>query len=202
MEMNMKKIIVLLLTVFLLSGCSVSSTSTVSTTVSNESGTTTTTTTTTEKIENGVYSSDTTTTTDEDPTGLRNKWQEIFTEGGEGVSEMGYNVYLAYDDPDDIRTAAIMVLNGDNSELLIYILGDVMEEKDHFKIVDVDEKEDGTVDNLPFEIGEVTAEGFTFKFKDGDSVFLNFVDQEKIIDDMISLWETHQEAFQSAQKGQ
>ena len=80
---------------------------------------------------------------------------------------MGYNVYLAYDDPDDIRTAAIMVLNGDNSELLIYILGDVMEEEDHFKIVDVDEKEDGTVDNLPFEIGEVTAEGFTFKFKDG-----------------------------------
>ena len=121
----------MLLTVFLLSGCSVSSTSTVSTSVTNENGTTT----TTEKIENGVYSSDTTTTTNEDPTGLRNKWQEIFTEGGEGVSEMGYNIYLAYDDPDDIRTAAIMVLNEDNSELLIYILGDV------------DEKADGTVDN-------------------------------------------------------
>ena len=37
------------------------------------------------------------------------------------------------------------------------------------------------------------------KFKDGDSVFLNFVDQEQIIDDMISLWEVHQEAYQQAQ---
>ncbi len=128
----MKKIIVSLLTVFLLNGCSVSSTSTVSTSVTNENGTTTTITTTTEKIDNGVYSSDTTTTTNEDPTGLRNKWQEIFTEDGEGVLEMGYNVYLAYDDPDDIRTAAIMVLNEDNSELLVYILGDVEEEEDHF----------------------------------------------------------------------
>ena len=190
----MKKIITLLIALFLICGCSVKSTTTVSTSVSENGNTTTTT--TTQTVENGVYSSstDTVTSSDDDPTGLRNKWTELFEEGAEGVSKDGWDVYFAYDDPNDISLAAIMILK--DGELRDYIFGDVVEEDGHYKIVDVDEKEDGTVENLPFEIGEVKADGFEMRFKDDDSVVLNFVDQETIINDMISIWEQQGQAYQ------
>ena len=134
----MKKIITLLIALFLICGCSVKSTTTVSTSVSENGNTTTTT--TTQTVENGVYSSstDTVTSSDDDPTGLRNKWTELFEEGAEGVSKDGWDVYLAYDDPNDISLAAIMILK--DGELRDYIFGDVVEEDGHYKIVDVDEK--------------------------------------------------------------
>lgn len=194
MEEDMKKIITLLIALFLICGCSVKSTTTVSTSVSENGNTTTTT--TTQTVENGVFSSstDTVTSSDDDPTGLRNKWTELFEEGAEGVSKDDWDVYFAYDDPNDISLAAIMILK--DGELRDYIFGDVVEEDGHYKIVDVDEKEDGTVENLPFEIGEVKADGFEMRFKDGDSVVLNFVDQETIINDMISIWEKQGQTYQ------
>ena len=186
----MKKIITLLVMILMLCACSVSTSSTTTTEISttDSNGNTTTTTTTT---ENGVTTTDTITSSQDDPTGLRNKWKEYFSQGGEGVSKDGYNVYLAYDNPEDIKLAAIMILNSDNSELLTYIFGDVVAEEDHFKIVDVVEDEE-----LPFWLTDKEVEdGFEITFKDNDSVELKFVDQETIINDMIDIWEVQQDNY-------
>ncbi len=40
---------------------------------------------------------------------------------------------MAYNNPESITSAAIMILNSDNSEMLTYLIGDVVAEDDHFK---------------------------------------------------------------------
>lgn len=194
--MNMKKIITLLTAVLLVLGlcsCSVevsssASTSLTTTTADSEGNTTQTTTTT----ENGVTTSSTITATPDDPTGLRSKWREYFTAGAEGVSNDGYNVYLIMDDPQNITFAAIMILTPNNDELLTYVYGDVTVDGDTAKITDVQEDID-----LPFQLGDSDQENcFEMYFKDGDAALMTMVDQDTIINDMISLWEVHQAAYQ------
>ena len=196
--MNMKKIITLLTAVLLVLGlcsCSVevsssASTSLTTTTTDSEGNTTQTTTTT----ENGVTTSSTITATPDDPTGLRSKWREYFTAGAEGVSNDGYNVYLIMDDPQNITFAAIMILTPNNDELLTYVYGDVTVDGDTAKITDVQEDID-----LPFQLGDSDQENcFEMYFKDGDAALMTMVDQDTIINDMISLWEVHQAAYQEA----
>ena len=194
--MNMKKIITLLTAVLLVLGlcsCSVevsssASTSLTTTTTDSEGNTTQTTTTT----ENGVTTSSTITATPDDPTGLRSKWREYFTAGAEGVSNDGYNVYLIMDDPQNITFAAIMILTPNNDELLTYVYGDVTVDGDTAKITDVQEDID-----LPFQLGDSDQENcFEMYFKDGDAALMTMVDLDTIINDMISLWEVHQAAYQ------
>ena len=196
--MNMKKIITLLTAVLLVLGrcsCSVevsssASTSLTTTTTDSEGNTTQTTTTT----ENGVTTSSTITATPDDPTGLRSKWREYFTAGAEGVSNDGYNVYLIMDDPQNITFAAIMILTPNNDELLTYVYGDVTVDGDTAKITDVQEDID-----LPFQLGDSDQENcFEMYFKDGDAALMTMVDLDTIINDMISLWEVHQAAYQEA----
>ena len=196
--MNMKKIITLLTAVLLVLGlcsCSVevsssASTSLTTTTTDSEGNTTQTTTTT----ENGVTTSSTITATPDDPTGLRSKWREYFTAGAEGVSNDGYNVYLIMDDPQNITFAAIMILTPNNDELLTYVYGDVTADGDTAKITDVQEDID-----LPFRLGDSDQENcFEMYFKDGDAAVMELVDLDTIINDMISLWEVHQAAYQEA----
>ena len=196
--MNMKKIITLLTAVLLVLGlcsCSVevsssASTSLTTTTTDSEGNTTQTTTTT----ENGVTTSSTITATPDDPTGLRSKWREYFTAGAEGVSNDGYNVYLIMDDPQNITFAAIMILTPNNDELLTYVYGDVTVDGDTAKITDVQEDID-----LPFQLGDSDQENcFEIYFKDGDAALMTMVDLDTIINDMISLWEVHQAAYQEA----
>ena len=194
----MKKIITLLTAVLLVLGlcsCSVevsssASTSLTTTTTDSEGNTTQTTTTT----ENGVTTSSTITATPDDPTGLRSKWREYFTAGAEGVSNDGYNVYLIMDDPQNITFAAIMILTPNNDELLTYVYGDVTVDGDTAKITDVQEDID-----LPFQLGDSDQENcFEMYFKDGDAALMTMVDLDTIINDMISLWEVHQAAYQEA----
>ena len=196
--MNMKKTITLLTAVLLVLGlcsCSVevsssASTSLTTTTTDSEGNTTQTTTTT----ENGVTTSSTITATPDDPTGLRSKWREYFTAGAEGVSNDGYNVYLIMDDPQNITFAAIMILTPNNDELLTYVYGDVTVDGDTAKITDVQEDID-----LPFQLGDSDQENcFEMYFKDGDAALMTMVDLDTIINDMISLWEVHQAAYQEA----
>lgn len=186
----MKKLIVLCLMMLLvLSGCSVSTSSSVSTTVTTDSGSTTTTTT----VENGV--STTTVTNDDDPTGLRARWNETFVAGAEGESEAGNKIYFIYDDPSDISFGAIMITNSEGSELLVYDYGDILydEEKEMLYIDDVD-----GLETLPFNIGDTDNDNtFMLEFQNGDVVEMEIVDKEVIIDDMISLWETHREDYQA-----
>ena len=164
------------------------STSLTTTTADSEGNTTQTTTTT----ENGVTTSSTITATPDDPTGLRSKWREYFTAGAEGVSNDGYNVYLIMDDPQNITFAAIMILTPNNDELLTYVYGDVTVDGDTAKITDVQEDID-----LPFQLGDSDQENcFEMYFKDGDAALMTMVDQDTIINDMISLWEVHQAAYQ------
>ncbi len=196
--MNMKKNITLLTSVLLVLGlcsCSVevsssASTSLTTTTTDSEGNTTQTTTTT----ENGVTTSSTITATPDDPTGLRSKWREYFTAGAEGLSNDGYNVYLIMDDPQNITFAAIMILTSNNDELLTYVYGDVTVDGDTAKITDVQEDID-----LPFQLGDSDQENcFEIYFKDGDAAVMELVDLDTIINDMISLWEVHQAAYQEA----
>ena len=181
----MKKIISLLLAIFVLCACSVSTSSSTTTTFSttDSSGNTTTTTTTT---ENGVTTTDTITSSEDDPTGLRAKWHELFTGGAEGVSSNGDYVYFIYDNLDDVTYAGIMILSSDQSELEVYDLGEVQVEDDHFVIIDVEGET-----TLPFYLPDTPVEnGFEIAFKDGDVAQMRFVDIDTIIDDMVSIWES------------
>ena len=98
------------------------------------------------------------------------------------------------DDPENITLAAIMITSPENGELLEYVYGEVVVEEDTVKIVDVEEDI-----NLPFQIGESEQENcFELYFQDGDSVVMEMVDLDTIIDDMISLWEVQRDAYQAA----
>lgn len=195
--MHMKKIMILLM-VLCLCGCSYSAshTESVSTSINGETVTTTTET----KVEDGQVSTSTITTTENDPTGLRNKWPELFTNGAEGVSEDGNNVYFIYNSGDngsDSSLAAVMIADGATGELLVYDMGDIEEEKDHLVIHDVDGDS-----SLPFVIDESAEGGILMRFQNGDSVFLEYVSLEQIIDDMISIWEVQGEEFVAQKDGE
>lgn len=194
----MKNIISILISVAVVLGlcaCSVevssTSSSSFTTSTTDAQGNTTETTTTT---ENGVTTTDTITTTADDPTGLRSKWKEFFSAGAEGVSNDGYNIYMIMDDPENITLAAIMVTTPEDKELLTYIYGEVTVDGDTAKISDVQEDLE-----LPFQIGESQQENcFEIYFQDGDAAVMELVDQDTIINDMISIWEVHQAAYQEA----
>lgn len=191
----MKKILILL-TVLCLCGCSVTAThsASVTTSVTNDGVTTTTET----KIEDGAVSTDTFTTSEDDPTGLRNKWLELFTNGAEGVSEDGCDVYFIYNNSDsDSSLAAIMVTDGETGELLVYDLGEIEEEEDHLVINDVEGKR-----YIPFTLDQGDEGGFTIYFQDGDSAYLEYVELEDIIDHMISIWEVQGADFQAKQENE
>ncbi|MBQ3295048.1 MAG: hypothetical protein IJH00_00985 [Erysipelotrichaceae bacterium] len=194
----MKKTLTVLLAIIMvlfMSACSVetssSSTSTFTTTTTDSDGKTTQTTTTT---ENGVTTTETITTSADDPTGLRNKWREYFTKGAEGVSNNGENIYMIMDDPSAISLAAIMITSKNNEELLTYVYGELSEEDGIVYINDVEEDM-----RLPFQLGDSNFENcFEIYFQDGDAAVMELVDLDKIIDDMISIWEVHQQAYQEA----
>lgn len=134
------------------------------------------------------------TATADDPTGLRSKWREYFTAGAEGVSNDGYNVYLIMDDPQAITFAAIMITSANDEELLNYVYGDVTVDGDTAKISDVQEDIE-----LPFRLGDSDQENcFELYFKDGDATLMELVDLDTIINDMISIWEVQQAAYQEA----
>ncbi len=194
----MNKIIAVLISLFIvlcLCACSMevssTSSSSVTTTTTDSQGNTTQTTTTT---ENGVTTTDTITTNADDPTGLRSKWREYFTSGAEGVSNDGFNIYMIMDDPQNIALAAIMITTQNDEELLNYIYGEVTVDGDIVKISDVEEDVE-----LPFQIGESQQENcFELYFQDGDAAMMELVDQDTIINDMISIWEVQQAAYQQA----
>ena len=176
-----------------LTACTTTSTSTSTTTVSvtDEDGNTTTTTTT---KENGVESSSTTVTnadgetfevSDNDPTGLRGQWPDMFSEGAEGTNEDGETFFFAYDDPDNLNLGAVMIINAEQTELETYVFGEITYEDDTFTIHDVEGEE-----SMPFSITNADENGFTMVFQDGDTASMEFVDQDTIIDDMLSIWES------------
>ena len=120
-----------------------------------------------------------------DPTGLRAKWHGLFFEGAEGENENGDHFFFACDDSNNVQEATVMILNKDMTELNYYYLGNVGMEDDAMVIYDVDGE-----NSLPFVVGDgEEADTFTMTFKDGDVATMHYVDQDVIINDMVSVVE-------------
>lgn len=120
-----------------------------------------------------------------DPTGLRAKWHDLFFEGAEGENDNGDHFFFACDDSNNVQEATVMILNKDMTELNYYYLGNVGMEDDAMVIYDVDGE-----NSLPFVVGDgEEADTFTMTFKDGDVATMHYVDQDVIINDMVSVVE-------------
>lgn len=120
-----------------------------------------------------------------DPTGLRARWHDLFLEGAEGENENGDHFFFACDDSNNVQEATVMILNKDMTELNYYYLGNVGMEDDAMVIYDVDGE-----NSLPFVVGDgEEADTFTMTFKDGDVATMHYVDQDVIINDMVSVVE-------------
>ena len=187
---------------FPLAGCTSesTSTSTVTTSVTDENGTTTETTTTRsnengeETVEetttvtdaDGNESSETIVATADDPTGLRKVWDEYFNEGAEGQTEQGEHVYFIFDEGETFSAGAMMILNNEEDTLLSYDFGNITVDDDGWwQIEDVEGE-----DVMPFVITSAENEKyFEIEFQDGDYAKMYYVSKEKIIDDMITIWE-------------
>ncbi|MCR5109206.1 MAG: hypothetical protein K6B28_13710 [Lachnospiraceae bacterium] len=180
-------------------GCSHSSTSTTtfSTSVTDENGETTTKTTTTTVEDGNKTTEESTVVTDADGVTLsedgfvanndnvdiRKIWYDTFNYGAEGVSENGDTILMAYDDTD-LGYAAMMVIDQDDY-LTLYGYGEVEDEGDQYVIYDVDG--DMTV---PFVISESNDDYMVFEFQDGDKAQMYYLDQETIIEKMVSIVES------------
>ena len=119
---------------------------------------------------------------DADTTDLRDTWHEIFYYGAEGVTKAGDTILFAYDNPE-IEYGAMMVINSDNY-LTAYDFGPVEDEGNYYQIEDVDGENE-----LPFSVTASEDDHMTLVFQDGDETDLFYVDQDTIIDDMVSVVE-------------
>ena len=135
--------------------------------------------------ETGAVAEAQTEVDENDPTGLRAKWHELFFDGAEGENENGDHFFFACDDSNNVQEATVMILNKDMTELNYYYLGNVGMEDDAMVIYDVDGE-----NSLPFVVGDGEEAGtFTMTFKDGGVATMHYVDQDVIINDMVSVVE-------------
>ena len=120
-----------------------------------------------------------------DPTGLRARWHDMFFDGAEGENADGDHFFFACDDYSNVAEATVMILNKDMTELNYYYLGNVEWDGDDMVIYDVDGEH-----FLPVTFGDGEEEGtFTMAFKDGDVATMYYVDQDTIINDMVGVVE-------------
>ena len=117
------------------------------------------------------------------PDPLEEKWRACFFGGAEGQSESGERVYLAYDELESMSAAALIRLDAEGGEILNYVLGEVETEGDSRRILDVEEDV-----SLPFTIVDTGDEnGFSLRFKDGDTAAMRMVEPDEIIADMMAI---------------
>ena len=117
---------------------------------------------------------------------LAEKWEACFFGGAEGQSESGERVFLAYDELESMSAAALILLDAEGGEILNYVLGEVEREGDTWRILDVEEDV-----SLPFTILKTEREdGFSLRFKDGDTAAMRLVDADRIIADMLAIVHT------------
>ena len=120
------------------------------------------------------------------PDPLEEKWRACFFGGAEGQSESGERVYLAYDELESMSAAALILLDAEGGEILNYVLGEVETEGDSRRILDVEEDV-----SLPFTILDTGGEnGFSLRFKDGDTAAMRIVESDEIIADMMAIIHT------------
>lgn len=141
-----------------------------------------------------------------DPTGLREVWPDYFTQGAEGVNSNGEHFYFAFDDPNNITVATLMITSPDGSDLSLYVLGEASMQtyEEYFNgqqccvIHDVEDESD-----LPFAVQQASFGNYDFDmlFIDDDVAHMTFVDQDTIINDMITIWENVQSGSMSYSAG-
>ena len=201
------KVLALLLAVcvvLMLTGCEVSSSTTSTTTVTTSKtdadGNTTTNTTTTEVGAtvgtNGVSTTaQTNTETTTTPAGeapsftaedLRSAWQERYVGGGKGTDKGGDTIYFAYDDPDQITQAVMMLVSADGKNLLCRE-GEVFWDDENECEVLYDEETDSSIS---FVIDEGDGEDtYIIRFiGDGDEAVMKVMDLDSLFDEMIAVW--------------
>lgn len=207
----MKKLLSIMLAILLaacvvlmLTGCEVSSSSTSTTTITTSKtdadGNTTTNTTTTEVGAtvgtNGVSTTaqtnteTTTTPANEAPSftaeDLRSAWQKRYAGGGKGTDKGGDTVYFAYDDPEQITQAVMMIVSADGKNLLSHE-GEVYWDDENDCEILYDEDLDRS---MPFVIDNGDGDDtYVIRFiGDGDEAVMKVMDLESLFDEMIAVW--------------
>ena len=120
---------------------------------------------------------------DEDPTGLRSRWEGLFTAGAEGENANGDKFYFAFDDPQAMSVGAFIITDAEGEKLYLYMLGDIGTDEDGPVLHDVDGANDM---NFWFTDTEVE-DGFELRFSDGDTARMHFTDQKTILSDMLDI---------------
>ena len=192
---------------FALSACNASSSSTSTTTVSgsitDDEGNTTTSTVTNETVvstgPDGGQTKDETTTetiiTDPEESASaaesmadffppKEEWFDIYSEGGEGTNEAGDRFYFAYNDPDNVTYAMILIAFADGS--IMVRNGEVVQNEEDSCLEIIDEEMNAAI---PFVFLETEEEGsFAVHFLANDTeVLFTFIDQDTIISDIYSI---------------
>ena len=90
---------------------------------------------------------------------------------------------FAYDEAGEPTFAAMMVIDKDNT-LVLYDYGDMKDEGDNYVIYDIDG--DSTI---PFSVTDSNDDSMTLVFNDGDEAVLEYVSQDQIVEDMVSIIE-------------
>lgn len=197
----MKKIFVLFLAavmLFSLSACGVSSSTTTTTTFStsktDSDGNTTTKTVTNEMGvsagTDGIHTTNETTTNKSTtpPSGSmaemfppKEEWYDLYTAGGEGENEDGDMFYFAYNDPDDVTEAILLIVFSDGGVFVRN--GEVTwnEEDECYELYDADV--DTSVPFVFLEHEDDNVFGIRFLANDVE-VFFDMVDQDTIINDI------------------
>ena len=200
------KVLALLLAacvVLMLTGCEVSSssssTTTVTTSTTDADGNTTTNTTTTEVGASvgtdGVSTTNQTTTeTTTTPAGeasspsaedLKAALKGRYVGGGKGTSKDGDTIYFAYDNPNPINKAALMIVSEDGQHLSSYE-GEVYRDDDNDCSVLYDEDMDA---KTPFTIEDGEGDTYIMHFLgDGDEASMTMTDLDSLIDEMVAVY--------------
>ena len=196
-----KKILAIILTVvliFALSACGVSASSSTqtsfSTSVTDSDGNTTTNTVTNEigisAGPDGIQTKNET-TTDSSTTGAVGsmadyfppieEWYDLYAAGGEGQNEDGDSFFFAYNDPEDVSEAILLIQFTDGDVMVRN--GEVFWDEDNECLELYDADVDSTI---PFIFLETEEDGvFAIRFLANDvEVFFDIVDQDTIINDI------------------
>jgi hypothetical protein len=217
MNKRLSALILAFAMLFVLTACSASSSSTsttsVSTSVTDAEGNTTTNTVINETGVSagpeGVQTKDETTTETvtagteesvaEDSMAAffppKEEWFEIYSEGGEGANEEGDRFYFAFNDPDNVTYAMILIAFADGA--ITVRNGEVVVDEENNCLQIIDEEMNVAI---PFVFLDTEEEGtFAIRFLANDTeVLFKYVDQDIIISDIYGILSTSVSNSQTA----
>lgn len=114
----------------------------------------------------------------------KEEWYDAFSEGAEGENEDGDVFYLAFDDPEDVSYAMLLIVFADGN--IMVRNGEVLEDEEYGGVMIYDKDVDSSI---PFEFLDADEEGsFVVHFLANDTaVTLSYVGQDTIISDIYNI---------------